>query len=295
MIALFPPAALITISQGAVKGDLTYPIKRSLEDGVLFLVALNPTTKAYFAVALANRRYEEAETLLAKGAGAQDTIDELVKQTQVAANDINSISSANKRAQLIADLSSSIQKYDQGLAQAQQQLAAKTGVAVPESTTTSSSISTTTSTTTSNSGYTVLPVANNGAISPQERQEQQSSSGLEPMAMQPANQRDSQQNQIINQSPSNLEAIKQQDAIEKARRELEELRSKLEAEQKLLQQQSNIQPTPTPLPSPSPQNEIRHREEVRRREEEGRGVLESKKEEKHGRNLEEDSKSGDED
>ena len=63
MIVLFPPAALITVSQGAVQGDATYPIKRILEDGIFAVASLNSVSKAWFAAARSDRRFKEFTTL----------------------------------------------------------------------------------------------------------------------------------------------------------------------------------------------------------------------------------------
>ncbi len=120
-IVLFPPAALAVISNNAVPGDVTYPIKRSLEDGIYAVASLNPVSKAWFSKARSDRRFKEFSTLIAQGKSASITLVELVSQTDVAAEEIKKIDDPVKKEQLIAQLSQSIEKYDQGLKQITQQ------------------------------------------------------------------------------------------------------------------------------------------------------------------------------
>ena len=116
-VVLFPPAALALISNNAVPGDATYPIKRVLEDGIFAVASLNPTTKAWFAAARSDRRFKEFTTLVAQGKQGEDTLNELVEQTQVAATQIAEVNDEGQKQQLIEQLSKSIKKYDQGLQQ----------------------------------------------------------------------------------------------------------------------------------------------------------------------------------
>lgn len=119
-IVLSPPAVLAVVSNSAVPGDLTYPIKRGLEDVIYAVASLNPTTKAWFAGARSDKRFEEVTTLLAKGKSADRTLQELVEQTQVAALQINQISDPVQKDKMVRQLSDSITKYDVGLAQISQ-------------------------------------------------------------------------------------------------------------------------------------------------------------------------------
>lgn len=116
-IVLFPPAALAVISNNAVPGDAAYPIKRFLEDGIYAVASLTPTTKAWFAAARSDRRFQEVAALITQGKQAGDTLNELVEQTQIAASQINQITDQKQKEQLINQLSQSIEKYDQGLQQ----------------------------------------------------------------------------------------------------------------------------------------------------------------------------------
>lgn len=116
-IVLFPPAALAVISNNAVPGDTTYPIKRILEDGIYAIASLNPTTKAWFAAARSDRRFKEVEVLATSGKQASQTLNELVEQTQVAASQLEQVKDPAEKEKLKQQLVESIKKYDQGLKQ----------------------------------------------------------------------------------------------------------------------------------------------------------------------------------
>lgn len=114
---LFPPAALAVISNNAVPGDATYPIKRALEDIIFAVASINPTSKAWFSAARSDRRFTEVKTLLAQGKKGTDALNELVEQTNIAASQIAQVSDPIEKAKLVEQLSTSIEKYDQGLQQ----------------------------------------------------------------------------------------------------------------------------------------------------------------------------------
>lgn len=120
VVALFPPAALALVSNNAVPGDATYPIKRGLENVIYAIASLNPNTKAMFAKARSDRRFQEITVLLTQGKQATQTLNELVAQTQTAADQINQVSDLNDKKQLINKLKDSITKYDQGLSKISQ-------------------------------------------------------------------------------------------------------------------------------------------------------------------------------
>lgn len=120
VIALFPPAVLAVVSNNAVPGDTTYPVKRGLEDIIFAVASLNPATRAWFAAARSDRRFQEVTVLVARGKKAGDTLNELVEQTQIAANQIDQVSDPAQKAKLINQLSESITKYDTGLSQISQ-------------------------------------------------------------------------------------------------------------------------------------------------------------------------------
>lgn len=116
-LVLFPPAALALVSNNAVPGDASYPIKRVLEDVIFTVASLNPVSKAWFAAARSDRRFKEFTTLVIQGKKGEETLNELVEQTQIAANQINQVKDDNQKQKLIQQLSESIKKYDQGLQQ----------------------------------------------------------------------------------------------------------------------------------------------------------------------------------
>lgn len=114
-IILFPPAVLALVSNNALPGDSTYPIKRLLEDGIYAVASLTPTSKAWFSAARSDRRFKEFSTLIAQGKSASNTLSELVIQTNIAAEEIKKVDDPVKKQQLIVQLSESINKYDQKL------------------------------------------------------------------------------------------------------------------------------------------------------------------------------------
>ncbi|MBI2017662.1 hypothetical protein HYS92_01280 [Candidatus Daviesbacteria bacterium] len=123
-IVLFPPAALALISNNAVPGDATYPIKRFLEDIIYNVASLNPSTKAWFAAARSDKRFEEIKILFDKGKSAVITLDELVAQTNAAVLDISKITNHAQKEQLFTQVENSIDKYKESLKQLSDKAAA---------------------------------------------------------------------------------------------------------------------------------------------------------------------------
>lgn len=119
-LVFFPPAVLAVVSNNAVPGDSTYPIKRGLEDVIYAVASLNPNTKALFAKARSDRRFQEVTVLLTQKKEAKKTLNELVEQTQIAANQISKVSDPVEKEKLINQLSGSITQYDTGLSQISQ-------------------------------------------------------------------------------------------------------------------------------------------------------------------------------
>lgn len=115
IVLLFPPATLALISNNAVPGDATYPIKRGLEDVIYAAFSVNPVTKAWFSKARSNRRFDEISVLISQKKSTQDSLKELVDQTQTAAIQIKDLGGGLSRKQLANQLSNSIQKYEQRL------------------------------------------------------------------------------------------------------------------------------------------------------------------------------------
>ncbi len=119
-LVLFPPAALAVVSNNAVPGDSTYPIKRGLENIIYSVASLNPNTQALFAKARSDRRFQEVVVLTSQGKGTGTALNELVEQTQIAASRIDKVTDATQKEKLISQLSESIAKYDAGLSQISQ-------------------------------------------------------------------------------------------------------------------------------------------------------------------------------
>lgn len=114
-VLLFPPAALALISNNAVPGDRTYPIKRGLEDVIFSIASINPVTKAMFSAARSDRRFQELNVLVTQGKQTRETLNELVEQTQTTADQIKKVTDQTEKEKLVQQLSASIEKYDKGL------------------------------------------------------------------------------------------------------------------------------------------------------------------------------------
>ncbi len=116
-IVLLPPAALAYASQDAIPGDQLYPVKRKLEDIILSLAAVSPTTRTWFALAYSKRRFSETTSLITKkeNTAASQTLKELVDQTSSVASQIQAVNDASQKTQLKEQLKTSIVQYQQGL------------------------------------------------------------------------------------------------------------------------------------------------------------------------------------
>lgn len=121
-VLLFPPAALAFISQNAIPGDRTYGIKRKLEDGIILVAGLTPTTKAWFSVAVSQRRFKEATALLKKGENAKTSLNESVVQSNMAVDEINQINDKSRKKNLAVQMLRQMQDYDLSLANEEQSL-----------------------------------------------------------------------------------------------------------------------------------------------------------------------------
>lgn len=119
-LVLFPPAVLALISNNAVPGDVSYPIKRGLEDIIYAVSSVNPVTRAWFAAARSERRFQEIKVLVTQGKETEATLNELVGQVEIAVGQIESIDSQVKKEQLAQEFLQSIQKMDLGLKEVQQ-------------------------------------------------------------------------------------------------------------------------------------------------------------------------------
>lgn len=213
-IVLFPPATLAVISNDAVPGDATYPIKRFLEDGIFTIASITPVTKAWFASARSDRRFQEITVLLNRGKSIKETLSELVEQTQTASTQIDRVKDSSQKKQLINKLSTSIEKYDQGLKKVSQ-----------------------------NKQPLVLPPAPTPVSPPKQSQPQ-------PTIL-PA-QDQSVESPVYSSGPSQQEIEEARGRLEEIRRRMEEERIVLEEEERLRQSQTSSTPTPTAVPTPTP-------------------------------------------
>ena len=125
MILLSPPAVLALISNDAVPGEATYPIKRTLEAGILIVASVHPTTKAMFTAERSDRRFREVTTLIESGDRGQNvtqTLGEFIKQTREAAKDIKEIKNPIVKKERVVKLKESIIEYKAGLELKQKKL-----------------------------------------------------------------------------------------------------------------------------------------------------------------------------
>ena len=216
-ILLFPPSALALISNNAVPGDTIYPLKRVLENGIIVLASVNPTTKAWFATARSDRRFEEYEILVGQGKSTDESLNELVAQADVAASQIAEVSDSTQKATLIEKLSGSLEKYDSTLKQL-----SEAPTSTPQNNTSTSVVSTSPRPTNSISpgpsatGVTVIPSATPGFKSPLP-----SSSAPSPIVVQPTKPTSVPASSVV-PSPSSVPAPSQDEEEKQRRRQREE-------------------------------------------------------------------------
>lgn len=224
MLILLPPAALAMASQDAVPGDMTYPVKRTLEDVILAVASVNPITKAYFSVAQSQRRFKETITLIDKGQSATESLDELIAQTTIAADDVSQVQNSTQKKELIDQLTKSIDQYQSKLNSTKKQIAKSD----PQSSE-------------NQTAYQVLlerkqSTGNTSEVSQQE------------IVFQPMSQSEAEALQI-EQTTNQLNEIKKQ--LEEQKKQLENFSSRKEATPANAQQQTSP-PTPIPTVAPTP-------------------------------------------
>lgn len=119
MFVLLIPTGLVLASQNAVPGDTAYPIKRKMEDVIVNIASLHPTTKAYFRVDLTNRRLDESIKLVGRQDSvlADKTLYEYAAQTNEAVKEIMQIQDQKTRREvakkMLAELDAQKKKLDQ--------------------------------------------------------------------------------------------------------------------------------------------------------------------------------------
>lgn len=122
MLILLLPTGLVLASQDSLPGDRTYPIKRSLENIIISLVSVHPSTRALFTTNFSQRRFKEAVAMIKRNDDSAATISlvEMISQTREAAAEINKISDPVVKKQLSEKLSKQISEYKQQLVSIQQ-------------------------------------------------------------------------------------------------------------------------------------------------------------------------------
>lgn len=115
IIILLFPTGLVLASQNAIPGDMTYPIKRSLENAITAVVSLHPATSAYFKTDLSKRRFKETMALIKRGDNITRPLNDLVLQTKSAADSVKNLSDTARRKQLTDTLLQQIDEYNQSL------------------------------------------------------------------------------------------------------------------------------------------------------------------------------------
>ncbi len=237
-IVLFPPAALALISNNAVPGDMAYPVKRVMEDGIFAVVSVNQTSRAWFAAARSDRRFKEFSSLLARGEFEGKTLDELVAQTKSRSEQLGQITDLKQRRELIADLSKSIDEYNQGLKKAEE----KTSLPTKQQVTTQTALAPSSSPVTPQSSVapTDAPKISPTPVKPKVTAPPQiTSRTIEEQAKLREQQRQ------LDQAKAEFEYL--QKVMEEERRRTEELIRQLE-EQKM----PRVSPVPSPVASEQP-------------------------------------------
>jgi hypothetical protein len=133
LFALLPFSVLAFLSQGAVPGDLFYPVKRGLENVVLAASSVHPATKVAFRTDLTERRFKEAEQLLLSQ-GQTVALTEFVGHVQTVEEEIIKLSSLGDKQEASAKLIEKIEEYEVQLAVVQAQVEQQQEVPQPTST-----------------------------------------------------------------------------------------------------------------------------------------------------------------
>lgn len=111
-IVLLIPTGAVLASQDAIPGDATYPLKRSLENIILTVASISPSTRAMFKSNLSKRRFKEAIALIQRGdERSTQSLAELVAQTRAAADALNQIQDSNLKKQYSQNLAKQIDEY----------------------------------------------------------------------------------------------------------------------------------------------------------------------------------------
>lgn len=125
LLILFAPiTVLILISQNSLPGDPTYSVKRGLENVVLQLASLNPSTRVLFHTDLADRRFDEAQKMILARSDAS-ALTQFLDEVKVTQKEINAVTDPKEKATLAKQLDEKVTKYVTGLEQSKQQVIAQ--------------------------------------------------------------------------------------------------------------------------------------------------------------------------
>lgn len=122
-IVLLIPTGLVLASQDALPGDVTYPLKRSLENGIIVVASLNSASRAFFKTDFSQRRFKEAMALIKKNEDEVNTsqsLTALLVETQEAVTAIDQVANPKIKAEIANTLNKQIDDYQIGLTQAQE-------------------------------------------------------------------------------------------------------------------------------------------------------------------------------
>lgn len=109
-LVIAPSTGLLIFSQDSKPGDFLYPYKRGTELIILAGASLNPGTKAFFHVDLAERRFNEAEMLLIAKADASG-LNEFASEIRNAKSAVIANPDSAQRKELSKKLISKIDDY----------------------------------------------------------------------------------------------------------------------------------------------------------------------------------------
>ncbi len=114
VIVFFPPSILAFVSNDAAPGDSTYLIKRKLEDGIVLIASVHPTTKAMFSLARNGRRFKETVKVLDTKRSQKEvteTLTGLVQQSYDTAQEIKTVKDPVRKKELTVKLKNTLKEY----------------------------------------------------------------------------------------------------------------------------------------------------------------------------------------
>lgn len=241
MVVMLIPTGLVLASQNSVPGDTTYPIKRKLEDVIISVASLHPTTKAYFRVDFSKRRFKETTELILRGhkEDAVKSFNDLNSQTQQALDDVTKLSDKYKKLEYLEAMIKEADERSKKYEELQQNIPAQANKSKPSPTPFPTSAASTSRLVDPNSKPTSTPV--------------------------PATPTPRSTAPTYNVDPAIVAALEQaRQENEKYKKKLEEEKERAKKEAATLQHQNSssqqptaapIPPTATPAPQPSYQAE----------------------------------------